>query len=111
VIRSGAESGALLLETDEPEVVTAVRHALTAAGIPYDAGLRSDREASVALFVPWQRLDEAREIVRQCRDDGIDDAEDEPSAEGFCTTAQRHCARDEVRETRAVYRLRRSASG
>ncbi|HVJ28680.1 MAG TPA: hypothetical protein VNA66_00095, partial [Gammaproteobacteria bacterium] len=40
-------------------------------------------------------------------DDGIGDAGDEPSAEGFCTTAvQRELERSEVRETRAVYRLK-----
>jgi len=45
-------------------------------------------------------------------DDDGGDGDQHTSAEGFCTPAvQRDFARDEVRETRAVYRLRRIANG
>ncbi|HVJ30753.1 MAG TPA: hypothetical protein VNA66_10630, partial [Gammaproteobacteria bacterium] len=44
-------------------------------------------------------------------DDGIGDAGDGPSAEGFCTTAvQRELERSEVREATAHYRVKRLAS-
>jgi hypothetical protein len=42
---------------------------------------------------------------------GAEDADQRPSREGFCTTTvQREWERSEVRETAAVYRLRRRAS-
>jgi hypothetical protein len=45
-------------------------------------------------------------------EDFIDDTDENPSREGFCTTAVQHTfERHEVRETAAVYRLPRPASG
>jgi hypothetical protein len=45
-------------------------------------------------------------------DDDIRDTGDEPSAEGFCTTAvPRDFERSEVRETAAVYRVKRAEPG
>jgi hypothetical protein len=45
-------------------------------------------------------------------EDFVDDADENPSREGFCTTTvQRAFERHEVRETAAVYRLQRPASG
>jgi len=44
-------------------------------------------------------------------DDDIGGDDENPSAEGFCTAAaQRDAERAEIRETRAVYRLRRTAN-
>jgi len=43
-------------------------------------------------------------------DDDARDANENPSAEGFCTTTGRHdFERSEVRETAPVYRLKRTA--
>jgi hypothetical protein len=45
-------------------------------------------------------------------DDDIGDVDENPSREGFCTTAvQRDFERSEVRETAAIYHLRRATTG
>lgn len=52
-------------------------------------------------------------VLENCRyrDDDVGEADENPSAEGFCTSSvRRDCERGEVRETRAVYRLKRAAS-
>jgi membrane associated rhomboid family serine protease len=61
-----------LCETESPEVVTAVRHALTDAGIPYRTGLLADETGSATFFVGWHKLEQARRIVKPFIDDTPD---------------------------------------
>jgi len=72
-----SEPNTYLLESDRPEVVTAVQHALTAAGIPYLSGLHTDARPRVAFWVPWDRLREARRVVDAVVVDEPDFSEDE----------------------------------
>jgi len=57
------ESYSFLLETAEPEQVSAIRHALTAASIPYEAALQAESTPWVVFFVPGRHLVAARAIV------------------------------------------------
>jgi len=72
------EPNVFLVQTELPEQVTAIRHALTAAGIPYDTGLQDGPPARVSFFVPLRRLEDARASVGSYLDgDEWDRDEDE----------------------------------
>lgn len=74
----GTEPQAFLLETDRPEEVVAVRHALTAAGIPYQTGLKAESPPWVIFFVPYLRLHAAQQIAT-----GLVSSPLEPDASAF----------------------------
>ncbi len=58
------ETNRFLLETDNPEVVSALSHALTGAGIPYQT-LHPDGPTinRVAFLVPWERMADAHRVA------------------------------------------------
>ncbi len=73
-----AQPSSFLLQTEEPEQATAIRHALTAAGIAYTLESMPGAPSRVSFFVPWDRLEPARSLVLPYLDNGgIDD--DEPA--------------------------------
>ena len=72
------EPYAFLLETDLPEKVTAIRHALTSGSIPYDTGMQSAYPARVIFLVPNRLLDAARTCIAPYIDeDDLDEHEDD----------------------------------
>jgi len=100
----GSETDVFLLETDRPEVVTAVSHALTDAGIPYRTGLQVETPAWVAFFVPPGRLERAQRIVRAYTSDGdgvLEDDEETPALEMHGSAAE-HFPWPEIRTVAAV---------
>ena len=66
-----------LLEIDRAEAVTAIRHALTAAGIPYETGVKGGASPWVAFFVPWDRLEQAKRVTAPFSDPTDDPSFDE----------------------------------
>ena len=65
-----SEPETFLYETDNPEVATAIRHALTSAAIPYRTGLETGAQGCVVFFVAFRKLELAREIVESIGTDG-----------------------------------------
>lgn len=69
-----AQPSSFLLQIDEPERATAIRHALTAAGIPYSLESMPGAPHRVSFFVACERLEPARNLVLPyLDDDGVDD--------------------------------------
>lgn len=60
-----------LLETEHPELATALRHALTGAGIPYEIRHRLGTHVSTVFNVPYSRLEQARSVVLPFQDTGL----------------------------------------